>query len=376
MQGFIAPTSSTDTYPVTDPHYGLGGLRTVLNLAQRDQIPAARRVVGMLVFVQAMNKYYKLLDDLVQWEEIDLSNILTNESDPTVPMHVKQIAAGTVTGQSLKWDGVKWIAALPVSETDPTVPTHVKQIPQGSADWQFLRWNGTAWTAAQGGILQIISSTLSSDYISTGSGATAVINLPVTGVTAGTYSNPTLTVDAFGRITSISSGVLPPPTEPQAPNAVFSPSESEYGYFPPAFIGFDIIDRDYTLPVGYTITFEFSASIFILYAGMVDDDFTLYASIFPTEIASISIPLLQTLPIQILGFYSIKNIGNIGAPIFKINASIDVGGIGMYLIATDLVVSVNLEDISYLYLNVTSESGDDFFYFQQFSIDNVSITQS
>lgn len=56
VQGFIAPTSSNDTYPVTDPHYGLGGLRTVLNLGQRDQIPAARRMVGMLVFVQQQNK--------------------------------------------------------------------------------------------------------------------------------------------------------------------------------------------------------------------------------------------------------------------------------------------------------------------------------
>lgn len=59
--GFIAPTDSEDTYPVTDPTYGLGGLRTVNNTTARDSIPASRREEGMLVYVIGDQKYYQLL---------------------------------------------------------------------------------------------------------------------------------------------------------------------------------------------------------------------------------------------------------------------------------------------------------------------------
>ena len=59
--GFIAPTDSEDTYAVTDPTYGLGGLRTVNNTTARDSIPASRREEGMLVYVIGDQKYYQLL---------------------------------------------------------------------------------------------------------------------------------------------------------------------------------------------------------------------------------------------------------------------------------------------------------------------------
>ena len=51
ITGFIAPTDSTDTYPVQDEQYGKGGYRTVGDLTARDNIPAPRRVEGMLVKV-------------------------------------------------------------------------------------------------------------------------------------------------------------------------------------------------------------------------------------------------------------------------------------------------------------------------------------
>jgi hypothetical protein len=59
--GFIAPTDSEDTYPVTNPTYGLGGLRTVNNLTARNSIPSARREEGMMVYVIADQQYYQLL---------------------------------------------------------------------------------------------------------------------------------------------------------------------------------------------------------------------------------------------------------------------------------------------------------------------------
>lgn len=58
--GFISPTSEDDTYAVTDPKYGLGGLRTVADTSARDAIPSARRQVGMMVFVESNGLYYGL----------------------------------------------------------------------------------------------------------------------------------------------------------------------------------------------------------------------------------------------------------------------------------------------------------------------------
>lgn len=60
MTGFIAPTDSLDTYPVTKPEYGLGGYRSVTNLVDRDTIPAERKEQGMLVYVQADKTVYIL----------------------------------------------------------------------------------------------------------------------------------------------------------------------------------------------------------------------------------------------------------------------------------------------------------------------------
>ena len=58
--GFIAPTDSEDTYPVTNPTYGLGGLRTVNNITTRNEIPAERREEGMIVYVIGDQTYYQL----------------------------------------------------------------------------------------------------------------------------------------------------------------------------------------------------------------------------------------------------------------------------------------------------------------------------
>ena len=60
LGGFISPTDSADTFPVTNPTFGLGGLRNVGSTADRDAIPADRREQGMLVFVENDLKYYSL----------------------------------------------------------------------------------------------------------------------------------------------------------------------------------------------------------------------------------------------------------------------------------------------------------------------------
>lgn len=56
----IGPGSVNDPYFVTDPRFGLGGLRTVSDITERNSIISQRREVGMMVYVQGDDKYYYL----------------------------------------------------------------------------------------------------------------------------------------------------------------------------------------------------------------------------------------------------------------------------------------------------------------------------
>ena len=60
LTGIIAPSDSADIFPVTDPQWGLGGLRTVSATTERDAIVDGRRQVGMVVFVSGETAYYQL----------------------------------------------------------------------------------------------------------------------------------------------------------------------------------------------------------------------------------------------------------------------------------------------------------------------------
>ena len=74
ISDLIAPTSELDVYPVTDPRYGLGGLRTVGTTADRNAITAPRRQVGMVVYVSSLDKYYNLVGGTANtnWQEFSL----------------------------------------------------------------------------------------------------------------------------------------------------------------------------------------------------------------------------------------------------------------------------------------------------------------
>lgn len=52
LGGTAVPTDSNDTYPVTDPQWGLGGLRTVANDAELFAISNDRCQEGMMIYVQ------------------------------------------------------------------------------------------------------------------------------------------------------------------------------------------------------------------------------------------------------------------------------------------------------------------------------------
>ena len=59
----IVPFTTDDTYATHDSIYGKGGFRSVRTLADRDNIPLARRSVGMLVYVISEDITYKLNDN-------------------------------------------------------------------------------------------------------------------------------------------------------------------------------------------------------------------------------------------------------------------------------------------------------------------------
>jgi len=74
IAGFLAPTKDSDTYAVTLPKYGLGGLRTVGLTADLYEIPQERREQGMIVHVTDDGKYYYLFDGTgdENWAELSL----------------------------------------------------------------------------------------------------------------------------------------------------------------------------------------------------------------------------------------------------------------------------------------------------------------
>lgn len=78
VTGVIAPTSTADTYPVTDPKYGLGGLKSVVDLAARNAIPTERREMGMIVFVVSENKHYILSNGIANTDWTELNSIVNN----------------------------------------------------------------------------------------------------------------------------------------------------------------------------------------------------------------------------------------------------------------------------------------------------------
>lgn len=76
ITGEITPTSVSDTFAVTNPYWGLGSLRNVTNTIDRDAITTSRREAGMLVYVQSLDKYFKLDVGLTNLDWIDLGSTL------------------------------------------------------------------------------------------------------------------------------------------------------------------------------------------------------------------------------------------------------------------------------------------------------------
>ena len=81
LMGYLSPMDTRDTYAVTDPIYGVDGLRNVGTIDELNTITFERRRAGMIVGVGGGEAYYKLkklnnwLFDFSDWLEIDLTKI-------------------------------------------------------------------------------------------------------------------------------------------------------------------------------------------------------------------------------------------------------------------------------------------------------------
>jgi len=91
----IAPVSDAATYPVTNPIYGLGGLRTVGTTADRNAISNLRRELGMLVYVSELDRYYSLVGSTSNtgWQEFTVDAV--GDGVPAGPEGAVQFKDGT-----------------------------------------------------------------------------------------------------------------------------------------------------------------------------------------------------------------------------------------------------------------------------------------
>ena len=77
IMGVLTPMDSRDDYAVTDPTYGVDGLRNVPTVNDLHSVSVTRRRSGMIVGVNGGEHYYKLKDvvwsyDMEDWEELTL----------------------------------------------------------------------------------------------------------------------------------------------------------------------------------------------------------------------------------------------------------------------------------------------------------------
>lgn len=72
VSGYIAPSDTLDTYATHKAQFGLGGYRSVLDIAERDLITDIRREIGMVVYVISEDKEYRLVGGIenTNWKEL------------------------------------------------------------------------------------------------------------------------------------------------------------------------------------------------------------------------------------------------------------------------------------------------------------------
>lgn len=162
LTGFIVPNDSADTFPVTKPIYGLGGLRTVDTLIERDAIVSPRREEGMLVYVKENGQYYQMTSGLTNsdWVNLNLStpisttvsvttigtNNYTGTSTPTITaytigtIYLTTFGADNTTASTINING---LGVLDVLKGNDSGLTFVDAGDIQSGVTYFLTYDGT-----------------------------------------------------------------------------------------------------------------------------------------------------------------------------------------------------------------------------------------
>lgn len=149
----IRPFDSGMTIPTAFSNEIMGGLHSVSNLTERNNIPEDRRQFGMLVYIISDNDFYQLLQisspnlsDNSNWSLINISgvptttewldSVISRETTPPATPSVSDrylVTSGTGSWFGLdnlvvEWDGTTWIPTTPTEGTTLRVDNEIKGI--------------------------------------------------------------------------------------------------------------------------------------------------------------------------------------------------------------------------------------------------------
>lgn len=116
LGGPISPTDTSDTYPVTDTQFSLGGPWQVANFAALSSITLPRRRIGAIATTQDTNHQYQLQGGIFDANWVDITGGGGGGWSPVLSV---TLGATFATNQAFKLVGG---VALPVTSLDASQP--------------------------------------------------------------------------------------------------------------------------------------------------------------------------------------------------------------------------------------------------------------